>query len=75
VFAGSALLVASSLLPIAYGMGTIYAVGAGAGGALFLRATWALAKDPGKDTARASFKASLAQLTLVLVAAIADRLA
>ena len=48
---------------------------ASAGGALFLRATWVLARNPGKDTARASFRASLVQLSFLLVAAIADRLA
>jgi protoheme IX farnesyltransferase len=74
VFAGAALLVASSLLPLAWGMGPIYALGAGAGGAIFLRATWALARDPGKATAKASFHASLIQLSLLLLAAIADRL-
>jgi protoheme IX farnesyltransferase len=75
VFTGAALLVASTMIPLAYGMGVTYAVGASAGGALFLRAAWALARNPGKDTARASFRASLAQLSFLLVAAIADRLA
>jgi heme o synthase len=74
VYAGTALLVASSLVPLAFGMGPVYAVGAGAGGALFLRAAAMLARHPGKDTARASFRASLVQLALLLVAAIADRL-
>ena len=73
VFAGAALLVASSMLPIALGMGPIYAVGAGAGGALFLGAAWLLARKPGVETARASFRASLVQLALLLLAAIADR--
>jgi heme o synthase len=73
VFAGTALLVASSMLPLAFGMGPVYAVGAGAGGALFLRAAWRLAREPGVATARASFRASLLQLTLLLVAAIVDR--
>ena len=75
VFAGVALLVASSLIPLALGMGAIYAVGAGAGGALFLRAAFVLARNPGVETARASFRASLLQLALLLVAAIVDRLA
>ena len=74
VFAGAALLVASSLVPLAFGMGPIYAVGAGAGGALFLRAAWRLAREPGVAAARSSFRASLVQLTLLLVAAIADRI-
>ena len=73
VFAGAALLVAFSMLPIAFGMGPIYAVGVGAGGALFLRAAWLLARRPGVETARASFRASLVQLALLLLAAIADR--
>jgi protoheme IX farnesyltransferase len=70
---GAVLLVASSLLPIALGMGPIYAVGAGAGGALFLRAAWRLAREPGVARARASFRASLVQLSLLLLAAIADK--
>jgi protoheme IX farnesyltransferase len=74
VFAGAALLVASSLIPLAFGMGPIYALGAGAGGALFLRASFALMRHPGRETARASFRASLLQLALLLAAAIADRL-
>ncbi|MEO5692891.1 MAG: heme o synthase [Usitatibacter sp.] len=74
VFAGTVLLVASSLLPLAFGMGPVYAVGAGAGGALFLRAAFVLARNPGRETALSSFRASLAQLTLLLAAAIADRL-
>jgi protoheme IX farnesyltransferase len=73
VFAGAALLVASTLLPLAFGMGPVYAIGAGAGGALFLRAAWQLVREPGVATARASFHASLVQLSLLLAAAIADR--
>jgi protoheme IX farnesyltransferase len=72
VFAAAVLLVASTLLPLALGMGPVYAVAAGAGGALFLRAAWRLARDPGTANARASFRASLVQLTLLLVAAIFD---
>ena len=75
VFAGAALLVASSLIPLALGMGAIYAVGAGAGGSLFLRAAFVLARHPGVETARESFRASLLQLALLLAAAIVDRLA
>ena len=73
VFAGAALLVASTLLPLAFGMGPVYAVGAGAGGALFLRAAWRLAREPGVANARASFHASLLQLAVLLCATIADR--
>ena len=73
VFAGTVLLVASSFIPVALGMGAVYAAGAGAGGALFLRASWILSRHPGKEAARSSFRASLAQLGLLLLAAIADR--
>ncbi len=74
VFASAVVLAAFSLVPIALGMGVIYAAGAAVGGALFVRAAWRLAREPGKANARASFHASLAQLSLLLVAAIADRL-
>jgi protoheme IX farnesyltransferase len=74
IYAGTALLVASSLVPLAFGRGPAYAAGAGAGGALVLRAAAMLARRPGKDTARASFRASLVQLALLLAAAILDRL-
>jgi protoheme IX farnesyltransferase len=74
VFAGTALLVASSLIPLALGLGAVYATGAIAGGAVFLRAAWRLAARPSKAAARKSFHASLLQLTFLLVAAIADRL-
>ena len=73
ILASTVLLVASSLVPLALGMGPVYAAGALAGGALFLRGAWRLASAPSKATARASFRASLVQLTLLLVAAIADR--
>jgi len=75
VFHGALLLVASSLVPLFLGMGVIYGIGAVAGGALFLRAALRLACDPSRHTARGSFRASLLQLSLLLVAAIADRLA
>jgi protoheme IX farnesyltransferase len=72
VFAGTVILVASSLLPLAFGLGPIYAVGAIAGGFLFLRAAARLRAAPSRATAMASFHASLAQLSLILVAVIAD---
>jgi len=82
VFAAASLLAASSLMPLGFGMGAVYGAGAGAGGALFLRAAWRLARvarsgvhdDALKAAARSSFRASLAQLSLLLLAAIADRL-
>lgn len=73
VLGATVVLVASTLLPLAFGMGPVYAAGAIAGGALFLRSALALARAPSKATARASFHASLVQLALVLAATIADR--
>lgn len=83
VFGAAALLVAASLAPLALGMGPIYGIGAAVGGAYFLRAAWRLARtaaagaerDAVRRAARSSFRASLVQLTFLLVAAIADRLA
>ena len=75
VFAATLFRVASSLLPLALGMGVAYAVGAIGGGAIFVRAAWRLARAPGRETALASFRASLVQLSLLLGSAIADRLA
>ena len=73
VLACTVLLVASSLLPLALGMGPLYAVGAVLGGAIFLRGALRLARAPSRATALGSFRASLLQLALLLFAAIADR--
>ena len=72
VFGATVALVAASLLPLAFGMGPVYAVGAVAGGVLFLRAARALARDPSREAARTSFRASLVQLSLLLAAALVD---
>jgi len=80
--AGSATLLAvSSLVPLAFGMGHVYAIGAVAGGVLFVHAAVHLARtassgaarDAIRKAARSCFRASLVQLGLLLVAAIADR--
>jgi protoheme IX farnesyltransferase len=72
VFAGAVLLVAASMLPLALGMGIVYFVGAATGGAWLLAKAARLVRTPERSTAMASFHASLIQLTLLLVAAIAD---
>jgi protoheme IX farnesyltransferase len=72
VLGGTVVLVASSFLPLFFGLGTIYAAGAVAGGVLFLRAAARLAADPSRATAMGSFHASLAQLSLLLIGVIAD---
>lgn len=61
-----------SLLPLAAGMGLIYLVGALGGGGLFIWRSIELVRDPGPKTAMANFYASLAQLGLLLIAAIVD---
>jgi protoheme IX farnesyltransferase len=72
IFASTLLLVAASLLPLAFGLGAIYFAGAATGGLLFIRKAWRLARDTNRATAMGCFHASLAQLTLVLATAIID---
>jgi len=72
VFASTVALVIASLLPLAFGAGWIYGVGAAAGGAWFLKQTWRLARRPSRPTAMGAFFASLVQLSAVLLAATAD---
>ena len=72
VFASTVLLVLGSLVPAFYGLGWLYLGAASTGGAYFLAKSAALARDPCRSTAMASFHASLAQLTLLLAAGIAD---
>lgn len=72
IFGGTLALVAASFLPLAFGLGTIYLAGAAIGGFLFIHKAWRLVRDPNRATAMACFHASLAQLTLVLAAAIID---
>jgi protoheme IX farnesyltransferase len=74
VFASTLVLVAASLLPALFGLGAIYLVGACGGGAYFVAKAWRLARAPGRQTALASFHASLLQLTLLLTAAMIDAL-
>jgi heme o synthase len=74
VFYSTAALVAASLLPLAFGAGPVYAIGAIGGGAHFLRKSWLLARAPNRATAMGSFFASLVQLSALLVAATIDGL-
>jgi protoheme IX farnesyltransferase len=62
-----------SLLPGLYGMGPVYLAGATLGGGWFLWKSVLLVRDPGPAAAAANFRASLIQLTLLLLAAMADR--
>jgi protoheme IX farnesyltransferase len=72
VFASTLALVAASFLPAMAGLGAVYVAGAAIGGALFIHKAWVLAHEPTRKTAMACFHASLAQLTLLLTAAIID---
>ncbi len=74
VFASTVALVAASLLPLAFGAGPIYALGAVGGGFHFLRKSWLLARRPDRASAMGSFFASLVQLSALLVAATVDGL-
>ena len=72
IFGSTLLLVAASMLPLAFGLGTIYFAGAAVGGLLFIQKAWRLARNTNRETAMNCFHASLAQLTLVLTTAIID---
>jgi len=72
VHANALALVAASLLPLAFGAGWVYGVGALVGGAHFLRKTQALAHAPERKTAMAAFFASMVQLSVLLAAVVID---
>ncbi len=72
VLAHTAALVVLSLVPMAYGMGVVYGLGAVAGGSLFLWRSWRLYRAPTRQAAMANFHASLVQLTLLVAAVLAD---
>jgi protoheme IX farnesyltransferase len=72
ILAGAALLVVASLVPFVFSLGVLYLACAAAGGAFFLLRCAALVRQPGRETARAAFHASLVQLTAVLGGAMAD---
>jgi len=72
IFGHIVLLATASLAPALYSAGWIYLAGAAAGGALFLRYGWRLMRRPDAKSAMACFHASLAQLSILLVAAMLD---
>lgn len=72
VFWNSVALIAASLLPVFFGAGWVYAIGALGGGVHFLRKTRALALAPSRKTAMASFFASMVQLSILLAAVAVD---
>ncbi len=72
VLGNSLLLVAASLMPLFYGLGWIYAAGALAGGTWLLVENVRMLRDPSRPVAMRNFFVSLAQLTLLLGAAMLD---
>jgi protoheme IX farnesyltransferase len=62
-----------SLIPLWFGSGLLYGLGAGVGGLWFVWKSWELYRAPSKDTAMANFLASLLQLTLLIIGVVADR--
>jgi len=65
-------LVIASALPAWFGAGSVYLVGALAGGGYFLYRSHQLVLAPSRQTAIACFLASLVQLSAVLAAACID---
>lgn len=72
VFWNALVLVAASLIPAFFSLGPIYLMGAGIGGALLLYRSVRLVRQPDRATAMANFHATLAQLSLVLVATLIE---
>jgi protoheme IX farnesyltransferase len=70
----TAALVAISLVPLWYGQGLLYGLGAGVGGAYFLWKSWLLYIAPSKHTAMDNFFASFLQLGLLIVGVVLDAL-
>jgi heme o synthase len=68
------ILVATSLLPVFFGLGWIYLAGAMLGGGYFLYRNLQLVQDPTPRTAMVCFFASLVQLGTLLTAAVIDGL-
>lgn len=68
VFWSTVALVTVAVMPIGLsGTGWAYGVAAVAGGAHFLRKAWALARQPVRERAMASFFASMVQLSVLIV--------
>lgn len=65
-------LAALSLVPLGYGLGPVYGLAAAAGGAYFIWRSWQLYLRPTPAAAAANFKASLVQLSLLILGVAAD---
>jgi protoheme IX farnesyltransferase len=65
-------LVGLSLVPLMFGKGLFYGLGAGIGGAYFIAKSVALYRRPTKAAAMKNFFASLVQLSLLVAGALLD---
>jgi protoheme IX farnesyltransferase len=65
-------LVGISLVPLWFGKGLFYGLGAGLGGAFFFWKSWILWRAPSKQTAMANFFASLVQLGALIAGVVLD---
>jgi protoheme IX farnesyltransferase len=72
ILAHTLILVGLSLLPVLYGLGWIYLLGAVTGGGWFVWTSVCLARHPSPVAAMRNFHASLLQLSLLLCGAILD---
>jgi protoheme IX farnesyltransferase len=72
ILAHTICLVAVSLTPVLFGLGPIYLVAALTGGMIFIQKSVALMQDANPKSAMVNFKASLIQLSLILMGAMVD---
>ncbi len=72
IFGNTLGLVIISLLPVMFGLGWIYLLGAAVGGGYFLVRNLQLIRDPSPKMAMSNFFASLIQLVILLTFAIVD---
>jgi protoheme IX farnesyltransferase len=70
ILAHSVALAAISLVPLWYGAGYLYGIGAAIGGGYFVWKSIELYRDPSKANAMANFFASLVQLALLVAGAL-----
>lgn len=73
IFSHVLFLVLLSLGPLLYGFGPVYGIFAALSGAIFLRASWRLLREPVRGNAMATFKASLLHFGLLSLGVILDR--
>jgi protoheme IX farnesyltransferase len=68
----TAALAALSLVPLGFGLGSVYGAAAALGGGYFFWCSWRLYPSPSRGAAMQNFAASLIQLLLLLAGIIAD---